>query len=199
MNSKPIIGAEAVIRRKGTHLLKDRQPKKYRHPILDKKIRLLRTRQEARMLMRLEKLDFSSPKLINCADTCIEMENIAGKRLSQSLPQLDHEQVSSEIGRKVAFLHDHNIIHGDLTTSNMIFSTRVHFVDFGLSFISPRVEDKAVDLHLFEQALLSKHHDIAASCLRSFLRSYRRSCPDADLIFQRLDEVRQRGRYKTKI
>jgi Kae1-associated kinase Bud32 len=86
------------------------------------------------------------------------MPFIEGKKISETLEDLDWEDICQKIGASIAKLHDNNIIHGDLTTSNMILKKdKVFFIDFGLSFISGRIEDKACDLHLIKQALEAKN------------------------------------------
>ncbi len=68
--------------------------------------------------------------------------------------------IFKEIGNLIGKMHNQNIIHGDLTTSNMIVNSnekKIYFIDFGLSFFSEKIEDKAVDLHLLKRALESKH------------------------------------------
>ena len=83
------------------------------------------------------------------------------KRLSSSLndfPLEKQKQIMGLIGESVARIHQKDIIHGDLTTSNMIFKNeKVFFIDFGLGYISRKIEDKAVDIHLLKQALEAKH------------------------------------------
>jgi TP53 regulating kinase-like protein len=64
-----------------------------------------------------------------------------------------------EIGGIIAKLHDINLIHGDLTTSNILMRPdgRLVAIDFGLSHVSTMIEDKAVDLYVLERAFLSTH------------------------------------------
>jgi TP53 regulating kinase-like protein len=55
-------------------------------------------------------------------------------------------------------LHGVGIIHGDLTTSNMIYANGdIYLLDFGLGALTATVEDKAVDLFLFEKAFIATH------------------------------------------
>jgi Kae1-associated kinase Bud32 len=92
-----------------------------------------------------------------------------------------------------------SIIHDDLTTSNMIVvSGKVHIIDFGLSFFSERVEDKAVDIHLLRQALESKHQEIWKEAYDAFIDSYKKNYPEYPKVLERLDVVEMRGRYKQK-
>ena len=102
-----------------------------------------------------------------------------------------------EIGRKIAEMHDKNIIHGDLTTSNLLLKDKVYFIDFGLGFISERVEDKAVDLHLLRQALDGKHYLIAEECFDFVLDGYK-EYDGYEKVFKQLRKVEMRGRYKRK-
>jgi len=105
---------------------------------------------------------------------------------------------SEELGKKIGILHSNNIIHGDLTTSNMILDNEIKFIDFGLSFFSTKEEDKAVDLHLLRQALESKHHDIWEKCFEAALKGYKKSYPEHSIVLNRLQKVEARGRNKHK-
>jgi len=162
-------GAEALLVKRGNLLIKRRIKKGYRHPSLDFFLRTSRTRHEARLLRKaLTVIDVPRVKAINGMakrpfglETEIEMQYISGKLLSQNLDKFARTkslEICKKIGQNIALLHDLDIIHGDLTTSNMILSQdKVFFIDFGLGFHSARAEDKAVDLHLLSQALEAKH------------------------------------------
>ncbi|MEI6850166.1 MAG: serine/threonine protein kinase, partial [archaeon] len=89
-----------------------------------------------------------------------------------------------------------NIIHGDLTTSNMIYSkNEVYFIDFGLGYESSNIEDKATDLHLIKQALEAKHFKYFEKLFNSILKGYKIS-KNYSLVVKRLEAVEKRGRYK---
>ena len=192
-------GAEAIIY-KDINVIKDRVKKSYRHPDIDLKLRKFRTRREAKVLTKLQELKFPSPILIKMDDKFmkIEMEHISGPKLRDKLKQEDYKKLSKEIGKLVAFLHNNTIIHGDLTTSNMLLDhDKLFFIDFGLSFFSHKVEDQAVDIHLFKQALESKHYKIAESCWKEFLKGYQDNNKFKE-VMERLEKVELRGRYKHK-
>ena len=192
-------GAEAKLFRDKNILIKERVKKSYRIPELDKKLRSSRTRREAKILEKLAAIQFPSPKLLQSNDRdTIRIEFIEGKKLSDVLEKIDYKKYAREIGRKVALLHAHDIMHGDLTTSNIILGKEVYFIDFGLSFLSSRIEDRAVDLHLFRQALESKHHSIWEVCFKEFCREYKKHSDGADVILERLEQVEKRGRHKNK-
>ena len=91
------------------------------------------------------------------------MEYIAGVTVKAFLwsnpPAASQEHVMRSLGRVIAQMHAHDIIHGDLTTSNFMLraENNVVVIDFGLSTQSNLPEDKAVDLYVLERAFLSSH------------------------------------------
>lgn len=188
-------GAEAILIKEGSSLLKDRIKKSYRLPELDKKLRKTRTKKEAKLLNKASSL-IPVPKIIDSDNKeKIIMEFIEGKKLSETLDNLKNKQeVCEKIGENIAKLHDSDIIHGDLTTSNMILNKDVYFIDFGLGFTSKRIEDKAVDLHLLKQALEAKHFKCWEELFNSVLKGYKSK--DKSLILEQLKKVESRGRYK---
>jgi len=191
-------GAEAVIYQ-GKGILKERFRKAYRIQPIDEKLRRQRTRREARILEKLEALEFPAPRLTSQDEKeKIEMELIKGPTIRDVLEKSDYRKLGREIGRKIAVLHNNGIIHGDLTTSNMILKDEIYFIDFGLSFISEKIEDKAVDLHLLRQALESKHYTIWKECFENTMDAYRQEAVKGKEILDRLDKVEGRGRYKGK-
>ena len=127
------------------------------------------------------------------------MEFIDGKKLSEHLEKLDYKTISKQIGQTLTKLHNQDIIHGDLTTSNMIYKSKenkLYLIDFGLGFHSHKIEDKAVDLHLLKQALEAKHYKIANKAFQIILKHYK---PDKyKLILERITIIESRGRYKPK-
>ena len=162
------------------------------------------------------------------------MEFIEGKKLSENLDNLNNKfEIAEKIGQETAKLHDADIIHGDLTTSNMILvenenvekdeikevennkeisrtsieirektslstnknNFKIYFIDFGLGFISKKIEDKAVDIHLLKQALEAKHFNFYNQLFEAFLKGYKISI-NYDKTLTQLKKVEARGRYK---
>lgn len=193
-------GAEAIVyhANDGT-VVKERVSKSYRLPELDRKLRQFRTRREAKVLDKIHVANIPAPILKNVDDKkmTISMQFIDGQKIRDVLHE-NPESLSKEIGRKIGLLHCQNIIHSDLTTSNMILGDEIKFIDFGLSFFSSKIEDKAVDLHLFRQALESKHYKIWEKCFACAIEGYSETCPDARQILERLNTVEKRGRNKNK-
>jgi len=184
---------------------KERSKKNYRHEDIDSTLRKTRTRKESKILRDLAQSGFV-PKLIEQKDNNIVMEYIDGIQLKKLLDK--KPELATLIGKNLTIMHDKNIVHGDLTTSNMILvskdgtksqtskSQKLFFIDFGLSFTSTKIEDKAVDIHLFKQALESKHFRVYDKAYKEFLKGY--NPKEKKEILERLETVEQRGRYKEK-
>ena len=190
-------GAEATVRQVGNEVIKERQEKDYRFQHLDEKLRKSRTRREAKIINKLAEINFPSPRLRSMCDKrmLIAMDFVEGPKVRDILE--DNVNICEEIGQKIALLHQHDIVHGDLTTSNMILGKEVNFIDFGLSFVSAKVEDKAVDLHLLRQALESKHFKIYDQAFKKVLKGYK-TYEDSEEVLNRLKLVEKRGRNKHK-
>ena len=192
-------GAEAIILLNNKNqVLKNRIPKSYRLPELDKKLRIKRTKSEAKIIGKL-KLIINVPKIILTDKEKITMEHINGEKLSEHLENLNYKKISKQIGETLTSLHNQDIIHGDLTTSNMILdnkTSKLFLIDFGLGFHSYKVEDKAVDLHLLQQALNAKHFKIAEECFKIILENYKSK--QSNFIIPRIKIIESRGRYKHK-
>ncbi|NTV24334.1 MAG: Kae1-associated serine/threonine protein kinase [Nanoarchaeota archaeon] len=189
-------GAEAEIYSDGQVIIKKRVEKAYRLKQLDDSIRNSRTKREAKILEKLPP-DVPHPKLLSQSQFEIRMENIDGKKVRDILEK--NMGICKQIGEKVALMHNSGIIHGDLTTSNMIFhKDTVYLIDFGLSFFSVHVEDKAVDLHLMRQALESKHYTIAEKAFKQMMQGYQSKAHDFEEIEIRYKQVELRGRNKAK-
>lgn len=195
-------GAEALILKKRNDVIKRRIKKSYRIPEIDDKIRKLRTRSESKLLKKASEL-IEIPLIIKTDEKTKEivMKFIDGKKLSEYLNKFSlkkQKEICKKIGESVAKLHDKDIIHGDLTTSNMILkNNKVYFIDFGLGFISHKIEDKAVDLHLLKQALEARHFKNWKELVEKVFNSYKKS-KDSEKVFIQLKVVEKRGRYKEK-
>lgn len=193
-------GAEAKIILSNNFIIKDRTKKSYRIPELDDRIRKLRTRSEAKLLNKASRI-IPIPDVIKVDEKAKEicMEFIDGKKLSDHLdnfPLKKQKEICKSVGENTAKLHDADIIHGDLTTSNMILKdNKIYFIDFGLGFNSHKFEDKAVDIHLLRQALEAKHFKHWETLFKEVLKAYSKS-KDSKIVLERLKAVEKRGRYK---
>uniref|UniRef100_A0A023GJT8 non-specific serine/threonine protein kinase n=1 Tax=Amblyomma triste TaxID=251400 RepID=A0A023GJT8_AMBTT len=215
-------GAEARVH-KGTYygkaaIFKERFEKKYRHPDLDKLLSVERMRAEARGLRKARNAGVAVPPVYfvdmtsriivtGYVDNAVTVrEKIVSVQLEEPAALKENlEFLMDKIGEAVALLHKNNVVHGDLTTSNLLVQCRdgelpqIYVVDFGLSFISETAEDKGVDLYVLERAFLSAHPGIG-SFFQQFLNSYSKNYPQkAANILKKFEEVKQRGRKRTMV
>ncbi|KAG1745092.1 kinase-like domain-containing protein [Suillus paluster] len=106
------------------------------------------------------------------------------------------------IGAEIAKMHLADVIHGDLTTSNMMLRKKTSdlvLIDFGLAYHSTLVEDKAVDLYVLERAFASTHPD-SEPLFAGVLGAYEKRMGKYWLpIRKRLDDVRLRGRKRSMV
>jgi len=204
-------GAEANLYLEEWHgrkvVLKQRIPKKYRVPQLDKQIRLYRTIHEPQLMHRAKEAGVSTPTIfmVDVANATIVMEFIEGKQVKQMLNDLSREErikLCRYIGELIGRMHKNGVIHGDLTTSNMILTSdgKVVFVDFGLGEFSKELETMGVDLHLMKRALQSTHFRFASECFNAVIEGYTKTL-GSDLtkkVLEKIGEIERRGRYVAK-
>jgi TP53 regulating kinase-like protein len=192
---------------------KQRFPKAYRHPSLDATLTRARTITEARVMVRLRRAGIDTPTLyqVHVASGCLYMEWIPGPSVKEVLRnahahypdpgerEVALDRVAGQIGEVLGRMHAAHIIHGDLTTSNMLLrqpSGSLVLIDFGLSFTGSLVEDKAVDLYVLERALLSTHPNTQALFDR-ILQAYATAYPEGGrTILPKWRQVRKRGRKR---
>jgi len=187
----------------GKVVIKHRISKRYRVPQLDLKLRESRTALEAKLFVDAKRAGVPAPAVfeVDCTDMRIVMEFIDGEQVKQVLDRLKpaaRHKLCGLIGRQIARLHAAGIVHGDLTTSNMILTRKgkVFFVDFGLGEYDSSLEARGVDLHLLRRALQSIHFRITDKVYRAVLAGYRREFgKGADEIIKRAKEIELRGRY----
>jgi N6-L-threonylcarbamoyladenine synthase/protein kinase Bud32 len=119
------------------------------------------------------------------------MERIFGSLLKDTMRNENLE----EAGRTVGALHRAGIVHGDLTTSNMVMRDgRCVLIDFGLSGVSTEVEARGVDLHVLFQTLESTT-DQFPELKEAFSRGYKEVFDGASEVMAREREIEKRGRY----
>ena len=188
-------GAEAILKKKEDHLEKERIKKSYRLKELDDEIRKSRTRREANLIRTARRIGVKVPAIIDEDKETITMEFLDGKRIKDVLDENNCEELCTKITYYIALLHKNDIIHGDLTTSNMMLKDdEIYFIDFGLGFKSQRVEDKASDLYLLKQALESTHFSIAEKAWKIILKAYQQNYPEKRVI-ETLKKIEKRRRY----
>ncbi len=203
MNKKVLSsGAEAVIFQEGNFIIKSRIKKSYRIKELDDKIRKSRTKSESKILSKANDVVLA-PKVISVDESKkeIKMDFVHGEKLSDFLNNINLKEqkiISKKIGESVGKLHCAGIIHGDLTTSNIIYLNKeIYLIDFGLAYLNGKYEDKAVDLHLLRQALEAKHFTNWEDLFKEVKKGYLSvNNPEGKKVLDRLESVEKRGRYK---
>jgi len=201
-------GAEASLYLEEWHnrkvVIKRRLPKKYRLPQLDLEIRSQRTVHEPNIIHKAKMVGVPTPTIfmVDVVDADIVMEFVEGKQVKEVLDIISYEkrlELSKHIGTMIGRLHKHGIIHGDLTTSNMILTPygKVVFVDFGLSERSKEIEAKGVDLHLMKRALQSTHYKHAKECFEAVMKGYSEVVGEEETkkVSEKIREIEKRGRY----
>ncbi|KAL2825008.1 kinase-like protein [Aspergillus cavernicola] len=233
--------------------LKIRPSKPYRHPILDRRLSRARILQEARCLAKLVKEGVAVPALLGLdwegngkdgGGSWLVMEWVEGcvvrvvlerwegviKARQGYMGGIEGEEekvvrrLLRRIGGAVGGLHRAGVIHGDLTTSNLMlrpFSRigdqkgnvdsgeeeeggssdmegDIVLIDFGLASQSSQDEDRAVDLYVLERAFGSSHPR-TEEFFEEVLSGYRESYKGAGSTLKRLEDVRMRGRKKSMI
>lgn len=122
------------------------------------------------------------------------------------------KKIMDRIGELLAKMHKNGVIHGDLTTSNMLLASTkddngpddgedflIYLIDFGLCHIDQGAEDKGVDLYVLERAYLSSHpssQDLFQILLDSYKKYYGKGIVE---ISNKLEEIRMRGRKRTMV
>jgi TP53 regulating kinase-like protein len=201
-------GAEASLYLEDWHdrkvIMKRRLPKKYRIPELDLMIRSHRTIHEPQSIHKAKEAGVPTPTIfmVDVAEANIVMEFVEGKQVKEVLDNVSREErlnLCKLIGRLIGHLHKSGIIHGDLTTSNMILTPyrKVVFIDFGLSERSIELEPKGVDLHLMKRTLYSTHYKHAKECYKAVMNGYAESVgmEEAKKVTAKILEIEKRGRY----
>jgi N6-L-threonylcarbamoyladenine synthase/protein kinase Bud32 len=184
-------GAEAVVTLGPLNVEKQRICKRYRRPELDSRLIAERTRAEARLITMARKFGVPTPLIRDVTTDTLVIERISGTLLRDAL---NNEYLRSA-GSMVGLLHTAGIIHGDLTTSNMVIRNgQCVLIDFGLAGVSSELEARGVDIHVLFQTLESTTDDYPA-LKEAFSEGYHEGFPGADEVLEREQEIEKRGRY----
>jgi N6-L-threonylcarbamoyladenine synthase/protein kinase Bud32 len=191
VNRSEARGAEAVVTLEKEVVIKRRMSKRYRRPELDRRLISERTRAEARLIAAARRSGVSTPIIRDVTADTIVMERIQGTLLKEALEPAHLYAAGKAVGR----LHVAGIIHGDLTTSNMILREgRCVLIDFGLAQVSTELETRGVDLHVLFQTLKSTTAD-HESLKAAFIRGYCEHFGPCEEVLLREQEIERRGRY----
>lgn len=192
-------GAEArtyLIERFGRKAIeKHRVAKKYRRKELDEKIRRERTRDEVNLLHKAKLAGVRTPVLFEVKKEkgIILMEYIKAKKIQEKVNKLNKKDFEL-LGKEISLLHSNQIVHGDLTTNNILFGkNKFYFIDFGLGFNSKKTEDFSVDLLGFKRTFLSSYPEKKKQW-NWITKGYEKWIKGKEVI-KRIIAVEKRGRY----
>ncbi len=193
------VGAEAIIYKEGSFIIKERVKKSYRNEQIDEYLRKFRTKREAKLLHEAKKAGVPVPFIFDVDDYRIVMDYIDGKILRDVVDKLDdnfRRKLFERIGEYVGKLHKYGIVHGDLTTSNILIKEdKIYFIDFGLGDFTKDLEDFAVDLLLFKKCIRTSHYRYENEILEAFLKGYCKIVKNCNEIIKRMNEIERMGRY----
>ncbi len=200
-------GAEAEIYLSEWHgrkvILKRRIKKGYRIKEIDEEIREKRTKKEALLMASARRAGVCVPVIydVNLDSKEIIMQYVDGERLKDVLDKKSQnmqKEICYKIGESIANLHSYGIVHGDITTSNMIlYKKRIFFIDFGLGMRSQENEDRGVDLHLLMEAFKAAHRN--NKLFSWVIEAYANCFNEAEEVKRKIKEIERRGRYMRKV
>ncbi|MBN2067598.1 MAG: Kae1-associated serine/threonine protein kinase [Candidatus Diapherotrites archaeon] len=177
-------------------LLKQRVEKDYRCKELDERLRRERTALESNLLRKARGVGVNTPQVysVDKGKKEILMKFIEGPRLKDVLEK-GNLDLCREIGKAIAIMHGSNIIHGDLTTSNiMLQGEDLFFIDFGLGKSSRKIEDKAVDLLVFKKTFEATHCSLMPKGWEKIIEGYLEGNGEREVTAQ-MKRVEERVRY----
>jgi TP53 regulating kinase and related kinases len=185
-------------------VVKRRVRKEYRNPSLDEQIRHDRTISEASRLHEAKAVGARVPSIvgIDVENNAIAMTHLDGKVARECLDDMrinEARKLFRSIGEQLGLLHAGGIVHGDLTTSNVIVSpsSAPFIVDFGMSQRSIEPEDRGVDLHLLHRSIVASHSKNPSSMMNAMMRGYEQNAGKkaSSSTWGKAREIARRGRY----
>jgi len=172
------------------YILKERIPKAYRAKELDNTILSKRIKSEVKLLNLAKNVNIKCPSIYYSDSKRIIMEYLMFPE-SKSIVNTN-KNIMKQIAKSVFNLHSNNIIHGDLTLCNILFDKKNHepyFIDFGLSFVSTKTEDKAMDLEVLREIIIA---DFSETVWKVFENEYKKYNPD---IIKYMEKIQKRKKY----
>ena len=217
-------------------VVKERFVKKYRIKELDQKLTKNRMLNESKNIARASKLGINVPTLyfVDLIERKIYMEYLENSCQLKVILQAIYSQnditqynslidkISNDLGNMISNLHSGDLIHGDLTPSNIILKIKedtnsellnnakeiilqnknydyMYLIDFGLSSVAlsttSGIEDKAVDLYVLKRAIISSNPK-SEELFEKAMDIYQKKCKNGKEIIERYKKVEMRGRKK---
>jgi len=185
-------------------VIKRRVRKEYRNSSLDRQIRHDRTVSEASIIHEAKTAGARVPSIVGIVieNNAIAMTHLEGTVARERLDEMgisEARKLLRSIGEQIGLLHAAGIVHGDLTTSNVIVSASgtPSIVDFGMSRRSLESEDRGVDIHLLQRSIAASHSKSPSSMMNAMIRGYEQTAGRkiAGSTWRKAREIARRGRY----
>ncbi len=193
-------GAEAIVHA-GTWMgeeavLKQRQPRKWRHPDLDARLTKARMSAEVRLLRRLHLAGLPVPVLfaIDATEGWMITSRMPGGPLFEHLRNGGGSEMLEELGATISRIHSIGISHGELTTHKILWDSDfgLSIIDFGLSQITDDLEPMGLDLQVLNECLKASHPSIEGAIDRVVSGYLSQGGED---VVARFNDIRGRVRY----
>ena len=196
-DDETVQGAEATVEVEADRVVKTRNPRTYRHPVLDERLRVERTREEARLTTDARRHGVPTPVVL-------DVDPATGRLVFEAVGDADlRDRLTADrvraVARHLAAVHGAGFVHGDPTTRNVRVSRsdsgdgRTYLIDFGLGYYTDDVEDYAMDLHVLGKSLAGTADD-AEALFAAAADAYRAAGDSA--VVDHLQEIEGRGRYQ---
>ncbi|MDP6869979.1 MAG: KEOPS complex kinase/ATPase Bud32 [Candidatus Poseidoniaceae archaeon] len=211
------VGAEAEITA-GTWFSKPaiqkiRRKRTWRHPDLDYRLTRKRMNSEVKLMIKLHSIGVPVPAIwdVDFENASIVMQKIEGKQLFEILNNgISDAELLKKVGKAIRYLHRNAIIHGDLSTNNILISQNgePYLIDLGLASMEYELEGYGIDLHVLHEILRASHPSID-DAMKIVIEGYLEldielgdvipapggKPPSATDVIKRLEQIMKRVRY----
>ena len=185
-------------------VLKNRHPRAYRHPDLERRVVRSRMITEISVLKSLHQNGLPVPEVLGTLreGRILILERIQGTPLCEALEHAESvvaTNLLNDLGRLLRLLHQNDVVHGDLTTHNVVLGPKgLSLIDFGLARRAPELEHLGLDLHVLKESLDARHPGIEDSmrlCIEGYLGACTGHNPNGASVIRRFESILSRVRY----
>ncbi len=177
---------------------KFRPHKSYRIPELDREIRKSRMKNEVTIASRLHEYQVNSPVpfLVDLEGMTIKMQQVGKETLRTALLRNKNDvQIIKELAKLVGRMHAAGISHGDLTTSNVMYSPQhLYLIDGSMGNSVAEIKDMGQDIFLLKESFHSMHSDIP-DIWEIFRDVYLESHNQAREVYSEMERIETTRRY----
>ena len=144
---------------------KIRHKRTWRHPDLDSRLTRKRMTSEGKLTIKLHSIGVPVPAIwdVDFEEARIIMERIEGKQLFEILNNGNvNTELLGKVGRAIRYLHRNAVTHGDLSTNNILITSKGEacLIDLGLASMEYELERYGIDLHVLHEILGASHPKI---------------------------------------